>query len=102
MKKLLLFLLILILILFLYCLFFRKGGCCIGENRKDTVVKKHWVNWNVLFTPTSVGNASNTMHQFEDSLRKWVTDSNSSTILTFDYHYCLCDSLLTNMDVTAV
>jgi hypothetical protein len=106
MKKLLLFLLLLILILFLYCYFIRKGGCCIvrGKGKCDTcgIVRQHWINWNVLFTPASVGGASGTMQQFEDSLRKWVQGYNPSTILSFEYHHCPCDSLLTNMDVTAV
>ncbi len=101
MKKFLLFLLILILLLFLYCFFFRKGGCCIGRGQKPDTAN-HWVNWNVLFTPASVGDAPATMKQFEDSLRKYITDSNSAAILKFTYHHCPCDTLLTNMDVTAI
>jgi hypothetical protein len=102
MKKLLVFLLILILLLFLYCFFFKKGGCCIGGGRGDTLVTKHWVNWNILFTPSSIASSSQTIHDFEDSLTKWVKNIDPTASLSFEFHFCPCDSLLTNMDATLV
>jgi hypothetical protein len=105
MRKLLIFLLILIFLFFLYCFFVRKGGCCIGSKvspADSTQTVEHWINWNLLFTSRSVGDTAQIIHEFEDSLNKYAKSSNPSASLTFKYHHCPCDSLLTNMDATLV
>jgi hypothetical protein len=71
------------------------------KNGVDTI-KYHWINWNIAFTPASVGDSGIVIQQFEDSLTKYVKDSNSSAYLIFEFKHCPCDPLLTNMDVTAV
>src|ERR1035438_616402 len=103
MRKLLLFLLLLVLLFFLYCFFVRKGGCCIGgTGYGEPKVTKHWISWNLLFTPGSFGSSAQVIHDFEDSLTKYVKGIDPDAILSFDFHYCPCDSLLTNMDATLV
>jgi Subtilase family len=103
MRKLLIFLLILIFLFFLYCFFVRKGGCCISSkispvDSPQTV--EHWINWNILFTTGSITNSGQMIQQFEDSLNKYVKGYNPSASLSFKYHHCPCDTLLTNMDAT--
>ncbi len=103
MRKLLIILLILIFLFFIYCFFFRKGGCCIaGTGGHDTLVVKHWITWNLLFTPSSVATSAKTIGDFEDSLTKYVKGIDPDASLSFEFHYCPCDSLLTNMDATLV
>ncbi|HEV3222480.1 MAG TPA: S8 family serine peptidase [Puia sp.] len=103
MRSFLLFLLLLILLFFLYCFFVRKGGCCIGRvESHDTITTKHWISWNLLFTPTSVGTSAQVIQDFEDTLNKYVKGINPDASLSFEFHYCPCDSLLTNIDATLV
>jgi hypothetical protein len=103
MRKLLLFLLLLVLLFFLYCFFVRKGGCCIGgTGYGEPKVTKHWISWNILFTPSSAGTSAQIIHDFEDSLIKYVKGIDPDASLSFEFHYCPCDSLLTNMDATLV
>ena len=100
MRKLLIFLLILIFLFFLYCFFVRKGGCCIARHEGHEKTIKHWISWNLLFTPSSVGTSAKTISDFEDSLTKYVKGIDPEASLNFEFHYCPCDSLLTNMDAT--
>ena len=102
MRKLLLFILILILLFFLYCYFVRKGGCCIARHEGHERTVKHWISWNLLFTPSSVGTSAKTISDFEDSLTNYVKGIDPDASLIFEFHYCPCDSLLTNMDATLV
>jgi Subtilase family len=100
MRKFLIILLILILLLFFYCLFFRKGGCCIGVKPTDTTVQKHWISWNLLFTPSSSNTSSGVIQDFETYLTNYVKSQNPSASLTFHLLSCPCDTLLTNLDAT--
>ncbi|HTB25569.1 MAG TPA: hypothetical protein VK711_09360, partial [Puia sp.] len=103
MRKLLIFLLILIFLFFLYCFFIKKGGCCIGSKispADSTKTVEHWINWNILFTTGSIANSAQTIQQFEDSLNKYAKGYNPTASLSFKYHHCPCDTLLTNMDAT--
>jgi hypothetical protein len=104
MRKFLIFLLILILLLFLYCYFFRKGGCCIPGRQpaEGSVTVKHWINWNLLFTPSSRGDSAQIILDFENYLNHYADSVNPSANLTFTLLYCPCDSLLTNIDATLV
>lgn len=105
MRKFLIILLILIFLFFIYCFFFKKGGCCIPSasmKADSTKTVAHWINWNLLLTSNSVGDSTQIIKEFEDSLNKYVKSFNPSANLTFIYHHCPCDSLLTNMDATLV
>src|ERR1700685_920772 len=103
MRKFLIFLLILILLLFLYCYFFRKGGCCItGSHSRDLVTVKHWISWNLLFTPSSLNTSNGVVQDFENYLTHYADSVNREANLPCTMLYCPCGSLLTNIDATLV
>jgi hypothetical protein len=62
----------------------------------DSVV--HWINWNLLFA--SNADTSGIIEGFEKYLTHWVDSINPAARLTFKFHHCPCDTLLTNMDAT--
>ncbi len=93
-KYIAIILIFLLLVLVLYCHFFRRSG---GGN---IVTVNHWINWNLSFSPSSAHDSTQIVQAFEDSLQNYVHGINSAGNLTFQLHYCPCDSFLTNIDAT--
>jgi hypothetical protein len=85
----------LLLLLLLYCY-------CCHRGRKEQETVKHWISWNILFTPSSLPTSPSVKDAFETYLNNYVHSYDPSATLTFQYVYCPCDSLLTNIDATLV
>ena len=83
---------ILLLLLF-YCY-------CLRRDRKGPEPVKHWISWNLLFTPNSLGTSQGVVQDFETYLTNYVHGYDPSATLNFQLLYCPCDSLLTNIDAT--
>jgi hypothetical protein len=84
-----------LLFLLLYCYYSHRG-------RKEPQTAKHWISWNILFTPSSLSSSASVEQAFETYLNNYVHSYDPSAVLTFQYIYCPCDSLLTNIDATLV
>jgi hypothetical protein len=102
-------LVILLPILFLYPQFSCGQNDSHKYDKSDTGKKivypdtVHLLNWNVAFTSSSAGSSAAIIKALEDSLIKYVQDRNSDTRkLLFILKYCPCDSLITNLDATAI
>jgi hypothetical protein len=86
---------IIILLLLLYCV-------CCHRGRKEPQTARHWISWNILFTPSSLPTSPSVKQAFETYLNNYVHSYDPSATLTIQYIYCPCDSLLTNLDATLV
>jgi Subtilase family len=92
-------LLFFLLVPFFYCCAQKKANVK-GRSylHGDSVV--HWINWNLLFTSSSLADTTHIYDGLEKYLIHWAKSKNSKARLVFKFQHCPCDTLLTNMDAT--
>ncbi len=79
-----------------------KTGLLTSPIYKNPLEIKHWINWNLLFTPTATGTTASVVQSFENYLTAYVNAINPTVTLTFQVSHCPCDPQLTNIDATLV
>jgi hypothetical protein len=84
------------------CLFSCTSNKQENQEKKYPLIDSQWISWNLLFTPSSLTNSTNTIDDIEKYLEKYLKDRNKDTKITFHLKSCPCDTLLTNLSATVV
>jgi Subtilase family len=92
----------LLLFLLFFCFCSRRHNCRSCKGDANPVIVKNWINWNILFTRSSLDQSQAIVQDFEVYLNNFAHAQDPTVTLNFNVHYCPCDSFITNIDATLI